>query len=298
MMKDTKDTKITFDEMIQALNRSGYLIEKRVANIFGEHEDYRVVSNPVIIDEQTDKSREIDLFAIKSEVIDGKSPKVAAGGYDVVSLDVGYEIICECENNKQPIIFIPSKFNFDAYIQCLKAGGSDLTNRCLEYSKNDYPLEVPSEYATQYCSFLKPKGNGKDWIAHHPNEQHDTFSKLVKAVKHKIKETNKDNKKNNFKFNRLHVYYCLVVLRGDMYIMKELEDSSIDLNPINNIKFMTPDMNRETGSYDGYFIDVIEENYLPEYIRKISKEGDFVMETIKKFKGDYLTSFAKKMYRH
>ena len=84
------DTKITLSEMIAALNRSGYLIEKRVTNMFEGHDDYRVVPNPVIIDDQTDKSREIDLFVIKSELIEVKIPKGILENHTVMDLDIGY----------------------------------------------------------------------------------------------------------------------------------------------------------------------------------------------------------------
>jgi hypothetical protein len=57
-----REFEITKEEMLEALNRSGYLMESEIASMLAEF-GFFIETNQVIEDKFTGKSREIDLLA-------------------------------------------------------------------------------------------------------------------------------------------------------------------------------------------------------------------------------------------
>ena len=88
-----KKDRIARQEMVDALRRSGYLLEQRVRSILGER-GYYVQTNSAYPDPETGKSREYDISAIGATRLYKKT------------LDFIFPVvICECENNDQPVAF-------------------------------------------------------------------------------------------------------------------------------------------------------------------------------------------------
>ncbi len=162
-------------EMIEAIKESGYLHEQRVAQIF-ESLGFSIVPNQIIVDPITNVRREIDLVAMKIDLLKDTNDFF------------GYEIICECENNKEPIVFFPRHLNKYTYLSELKSTGFELIWELFKSNCEGFPLESIS-YASQYCSFNyvnSKQENKKKWIANHSDVQHDTFTKLKKSVQHRM----------------------------------------------------------------------------------------------------------------
>jgi hypothetical protein len=93
------DEKIAPEEMIDALKRSGYLIESRLINILADH-DYYTYPNETYPDPTTGKSREIDLFASSYRTVENLYLQNAS-----LMIDVTHDLIIECANNPQPAVF-------------------------------------------------------------------------------------------------------------------------------------------------------------------------------------------------
>lgn len=151
---------ISLEEMKDAIQKSGYLIEQRVEIVLLNN-GYYVQANPAYKDLLTGKSREYDIYATK---------------YININKDnfISPVIICECVNNAQPVVFftkkalspsvnryniicsgIPVKFyDEDGYYYSL----ADFANI------EKYHHYCSEQISTQYCTFQQKKGSNY-WMA-------------------------------------------------------------------------------------------------------------------------------------
>jgi hypothetical protein len=204
---------ISNEQMAEAITKSGYLLEQRVEQILSKAGFY-VETNPVFPDPETGKSREFDISALGANRIYKK-------GYNFVFP----ALICECENNAQPVVFftkespisflhhyevkvsgIPVKFwQRDGYINL-----SDFTGM------GKYHHYCKGKIATQYCTFQLKKDKSS-WIALHDEAHHDTFNSVIKALDYDISK-NYESWKPPVRSERedvnIQIYYPLVILQG------------------------------------------------------------------------------------
>lgn len=274
---------ITLNEMLDAINESGYLIEQRVANYFID-KSYSVIPNQIIVDPTTNIRREIDFVAIKLN-------------YNSENKDhYGYEFICECENNHEPIVFFPVEFDKYRYVSELKNSGFSSMLNIFKKNSQKLPLTA-SHIASQYCSFkkIKPKDSKeKKWIALHQDKQHDTLTKLKKSVQHR-RDTFKIS---SFDFHRIQgrIHIPLLVLNDNIYIWKE-NDQQNPLSQINHLLFVIQDYNENNNVYENYYIDVVTEEYLPEYLINKELQWQFLDYLIKSNRERILVDQKNNMVR-
>jgi hypothetical protein len=261
--------RITRSEIKEAIHSSGYLIEQRVLGILSE--DYFVAPNYSFLDPISGKTREIDL----------KSDSTTMWAEDFPSGGIHCTILCECENNVQPVVFFPfnplSPSDASALIKCY---GIPMKI----YKENEYvdllsflPFHKFHHYcrgavATQYCSFTKPKG-GRKWIATHIEEQHDTLTKLVYATEYEINqfysEAWEPPKADEPEPILVVLVYPLLILGGEL-MEAHLGQRGLITNKVNHVQFLSKLY--IAGSEVDYKIDVIREDYLPEYMEMINHE--------------------------
>ena len=179
---------ITNDSIKHAIARSGYLIEQRVADILSRS-GYYVELNPSFPDPFTaGKTREIDIQADSTYM----SPSTIKG----FPKGIHWSIVCECENNLQPIVFFPyqtiePEIRSDL-IQCFGVpikiwSKTDYLDLRIFLPFCDFHHYCSGKIATQYCSFRLPKNrkaSSESWIAEHNEEQHDTLNSLISFVRH------------------------------------------------------------------------------------------------------------------
>lgn len=278
--KNSKDTNTPISEhdMLDAIKRSGYLIEQRVAKTLKK--DYKIVPNQVFIDPDSGKRREFDLLAIKSI-------------YETENHDsLGWELICECENNAQPVVFFKHEFDKNIYTNEIKYSGLfDFLRVRLNNSLQSYPFFM-GDFSSQYCTFqLTNKNNHKNWIATHAEDQHNTFEKLLKIVKNR----KKDSLKNSFKADPIwfKTHFLLLVLQGDIFIAEEANEE-MNLKQVDHVKYRIPDYNLQTGFFENYYVDVIRESFLPNYLQQIEREGMFILEVVRKNREELLNEVKKR----
>src|ERR1035437_8941268 len=96
--RNRPSTKISPEEMRDALGRSGYLVEARVSSVF-ERRGFMAESNASYPDPTTGTLRELDVFA-------NRPSHLAQDIVKTISL-------CECVNNLQPLVFIVREASFD-----------------------------------------------------------------------------------------------------------------------------------------------------------------------------------------
>lgn len=258
---------MTKKDMIDSINQSGYLIERRVFKSFLKHK-FKTIPNPIFFDNETNKRREIDLISTK------------IGKYYDENVRFVYEIICECENNHTPIVFFPHEFEKRSFIDNIKFSGFDVLG---DYLSINYDLENLKErsLATQYCGFRKKKKSSKSekdqWIANHMPEQHDTISKIKKAIQHRRERFESLKHPSSLIYFKVHL--GLIVMRDELYMWDEKEAEG-QIKPINRVTYVVQDFDDMESKHDRYYVDVIREDYIDDYLIQIEKEVDSYFETI------------------
>jgi hypothetical protein len=208
-----REAKITPDEAKEALQRSGYLIEARVAARL-ERSGYYVQANDAYIDPTTSKSRELDAFAIVGKKLSR-------------NLDFIFpSLIIECINNPQPLVLLTKDpiigflFHEDLKVAGLPAkilmpGKKKEWVALADYLHMEKYLHFcTGRIATQFCSFSLTRGN--KWIALHESPQFEAFHKLCDATDYHVRSqflryTPSADDSINIEF-----YYPLLILQGDL----------------------------------------------------------------------------------
>ena len=90
----TNDEVISLEEAVEALRRSGYLLEDRIDSLL-RSQKYFTVPNAAYPDPNTGKSRELD---IRAHSIAFRTDRQVYG--------VMHELLIECVNNPQPVILM------------------------------------------------------------------------------------------------------------------------------------------------------------------------------------------------
>src|SRR5712692_10210423 len=85
---------LTDADIITALQASGYLLEQDVATVLESH-DFLVQTSRAFLDPDEGKSREMDVWAYKQVFRD-----------EGQRLSVSLELICECKNKGNPLVFL------------------------------------------------------------------------------------------------------------------------------------------------------------------------------------------------
>jgi len=282
---------ISAKDMREAIQRSGYLLEQRIEPILAE-QGYYVQTNPVFPDPDTGKSREIDISALSARRIYKK-------GYDFIFP----VLLCECENNPQPVVFFtkesPLSFMFHEEIKVSgipvrfwqKGGYVSLSEFAGMEKFHHY---CKGSIATQYCTFHLPKRAKSSWIALHNEEQHDTFNSLLKVLDYEIAQhfdswyapERVDEEVN------VQVYYPLLILQGSLY-SATLKDNRLSLRGLKHVQFRKQLFLTRRNEVETYQIDVITEEYLPAYLRIVDSEVERVRKVFQRKKSDVLISIEK-----
>jgi len=203
-------SKLSEDDLIGAIKRSGYLLESEIANKLAKA-DFFVESNQVIEDPITGKSRELDLMA---EYFDRSNNK---GSEHRACTKIKF--VFEIKNNIYPLVLM-TKFEFSPNIEIWESikeiqtapKGIIWSSTDSFYEKllvNDEPI------FTQYCSFNTKKGNKREIIATHPEQVYTGLSKITQFCEEAV-ESWEDVKEDN-KYYRKFLYLPVLLINDDLY---------------------------------------------------------------------------------
>lgn len=207
------------EEIIDALRKSGYLMEQEVASQL-EALDFYVFPNQAYEDFEEGKSREIDVVARK-RVAHSEESKLSAF----------IEILAECKNSTNPFVFVgrpknqvdnsrvPQElvFPLESYEAQEESG---TVGRRTHYKSPFFHLgfnELHHDYAkdmkaVQFCRIYR---KGKNWQANHGGLYDSIFYPMAKAVT--------SSKQTQLSFNRSPDWRCfwfifpMVIVSGDIY---------------------------------------------------------------------------------
>lgn len=280
--------KVDIEEMKDALQRSGYLIESRVEALLREKKFY-VSANSTYPDPITGKTREFDIFASKTK---------SAGPREYE--EVTSHLIFECVNNPQPLVFFKKKPNLVyPFIYDNKLSGlpikiyrdkeKDWMPIRLYINMLEYHHYYKGDISTQYCSFAYKK-DFKKWIACHEEEHFDVLRKLPIITEYYIE---KDYKDWNIKPECpviIHLYYPVVIVQGNLMYAEEI-DGRLKIEETNSVTYcMSTIINNEENMYT---IDVINEKHLESFLNTIEQELEETATRLNTVNDSLLVSIMK-----
>jgi len=215
--------KVTEVEMIEALKRSGYLLESEISSILA-NSGFFVESNQVIQDPVTGKSREIDLLAEYYEY-----RKTASD----LKCSSSIKFVFEMKNNLFPIALLtrfensPNTEAWTGLKESLNLPEGVMYDSHLSFYEN-LIVEANGPIFTQYCSFHKKKSTD-DLMALHPDNIHTGLMKIVQYCEEQMEiyDTSRiydpeDGGKVGDYF-RHHLYLPILLISDDLYEFHEGE---------------------------------------------------------------------------
>lgn len=259
----------TRKQLREALLRSGYLVESRLATVLRDR-GYYVEPNPPVPDPVTAKSRELDIFAMSA---------VNAGPDDSdFLLPV---ILVEAENNPVPVLFITAEHQvrFRHYedlkmsgipVRVYKEDGSwDSLHDFVGVSKFHHYSE--GRVATQFCTFKEKDKKAGEWMALHEERHHDSFVKLSAAVDHQIESHCQAYRAGGREPVNVQIYYPVLVLQGELLEGQALARSA-RIAQVEHISYRRTVV--VSGKERAYQVDVVTERYFPKLLDRIEQETE------------------------
>jgi hypothetical protein len=228
---------------------------------------------PIYKDPDTGKSCEIDISALSASLI-----------YENETSCIFPILLCECENNPQPVVFLAGGTFLPFFGKDdVKLSGIPIkfwNSKVDEYMSLADALDLESfhhfcggDVATQYCTFQMKKDKS-DWMALHNDEQHETFNKLIKAVNYEITKhydswwlpARAEEEQVN-----VQIYYPLLILQGALFSAR-LNNNRLILKESNHLRFRKQFIRPDKNEAETYQLDVIVERHLPDYLKIIETE--------------------------
>lgn len=233
-------SKPTESEIIESLQRSGYLLESEVSKYMASR-GFFVETNQVIKDPITGKSREIDLTA-EHYIYDSERSEYK------VATKIRY--VFEIKNNTLPVVLLTdyhsSPYNdlFDS-LKVIQTGKTPWDG--LELTFFDY--FVPSskddgKMFTQYCSFQRKKDKEEELMATHPEEIYSGLLKITQFCEEEIEPWNEESEEpsdpDGYKnrYDRYFVYLPVVLIKDDLFELDIDEQNTPTLKAVPYSRFV------------------------------------------------------------
>lgn len=265
-----KDFKITKNEMLDALNRSGYLLESEISRTLAKA-GFFIESNQVIEDPITGKSREIDLLAeyykYKKEQTDLKTCSKV-------------KFVFEIKNNIFPIVLL-TRFEFSPNIEDwigLKEALTIPENLEYEWYESFYEEIIRNRrdsIYTQYCSFHKKKAND-ELMALHPDNIHEGLSKItfhceemVKLYDKELLYEDSEDSSTKDEYFRHFLFMPILLINEELY---ELRDEKL-IKVESSILVYNYHFNKEPKMA---YVFVITKKGVPGFMKKMLELDDMV----------------------
>lgn len=256
------------DELKEALIRSGYLLESRLAKVLNEY-GYFVESNPIFEDPLSGKSREIDILT-------RRGPQNENFKYISSKVSIENILVIEAKNSPVPVCFFEKSWISDGdtffYDTFLIETNYQANNKLFldEYSKiQERYLKLP--YCSQYCSFTQKKGKKKEWMAYHPDNLYSSISSMLNFSQKTYESWKNHFSKETYNFQRFWMIRPVLVINGDILIVNE-DGNNIILKEVNHLVLLASTIS--AGQNISSSIDVMTEKYFSTFIQNVMKDEE------------------------
>lgn len=254
------------DELLDAIQSSGYLMEQEVATVL-ESLGFLVQPNWAFEDIDQGKSREIDAHAFRQVL------------YKPGSLSVSVILLCECKNNTAPFVFIgrnkgvidrfyePMEYSFPKQSHTVTTQEAGLTTerrvpafRHLGFDKHHYYFQQETK-AVQFCKIVR---RGKSWVAQHGGLYDSVFYPLAKAL------VSLRNEYSQYAAT-VGLFFPMVVLNGDMYYIDSMAKDA-ELVETSHVTFVRELRAEKTKGH--FMVDFVRTNTIGDFF--LSKVTPFI----------------------
>jgi hypothetical protein len=290
-------------QILEVLERSGYLMEHRICPLIWSH-GYIVTPNHEYEDQDTGKSREIDVHAITVDPIGFRK------SFDDLFSTI---LLISCKNNHLPIV----AFMHNNYMKGISIGNP--------VPKAGYPLEIekpnsiiedieeflklenvhhyyrPRYIASQYCRITGQKqGKTTHYIADHGDLYNDLDS-LVKAVESEVADYKKLPEKQAEELEPVAkesainfvLIYPVMIFSGEMYECHTTK-SGPKLRPVNHLVFMRRVQSRTIKGE--FFVDFVREAYLNRYLNTLDRERKEIAQRLRRKRKTLREEVARQLH--
>jgi hypothetical protein len=283
MTGDNPHRKFTKEEMLDALERSGYPMEQRVESLLIS-QGFEVEPNHRYRDPESGSAREIDI----------RAHGLVLAGEETEQLFAASIVFVECENNSQPVVVFTKPERVDqANIASVKQSGvlSNFWshNTCeptavrIDMASFHHVCRTPT--ATQYCTFHKPKSGGPV-LATHDDRHHGTLDSLTKAIECEMERDLvgwdvQDLGEGGY----INTYSGVVVLQGEL--LAAFRDSTgLCMREISHAILAVRRPGAWPGPSDTHLVDIIREDYAESYFSDLRSESQRLASELRRRKDD------------
>lgn len=215
------------DEMLEALQRSGYLLESEISKFLSQA-SFFVESNQVILDPITGKNREIDLIA---EYYDWDKPI----GKSKCCAKIRF--IFEIKNNNTPFVLLTEYQHSPTLEDWVGLKETITIPEGLQYDswKSYYSELIDSEHFsifTQYCSFQRKKEKSKELMAIHPDNVASGLDKIAQYCEVKLEE--RETIENTDGYFRHFINIPILLIADDLFELKLMENNKPNLTKVDS----------------------------------------------------------------
>jgi hypothetical protein len=278
---------ISPDEAVEALSRSGYLLENRIArklNGFATH----LLINVLFSDPDTNQPRELDAYCFRTEASDTQE-----------YLSASAHLLIECINNPQPIAFFSSTQTLNLY-PILAARPAWLGTHPIEESIGidsfHHSFKVP--VSTNYCTFVPKKSSG-EWMVTHADDQHGDFttlSTLAQLTREKQLKVLEDlsRPQDAMEFCGIELIYPILVVEGTLFQVDQDPKGTVRLDPIEHVRYCKSQIWRGTRRYCP--IDVVTEQYFSKLLNLIEEDCRQTLRRLEKRSDEVLEAARNEEY--
>lgn len=217
----------TDQDYMEAIKRSGYLLESQISEMLSKAEFF-VEANQVINDQITGKSREIDLIA-EHDPFSHYQPDTMKRRIRVTAV---IRFVIEVKNNPFPMVLMTAlRWNPNIILEeWIREVITEVENTRHDLEEGFFGKLLGASQKgiyTQYCTFKKKKEGGHaELMAWHPDEFHEGLVKITQYCDEQVEPWEGQVKD---RFFRDFLFLPVLVLGGDLY------ELSIDKR--NNPKF-------------------------------------------------------------
>ena len=244
------------------MEKSGFLFEQEVATAI-EANGFHVETSWAYLDADQEKSREIDIRAIKNVLNDEQR-----------GLQVFVELLVECKDTDAPLVFLerlknkrelevpqPGEYVFPrrAYRQPIDAKSYREVPAFLhlELAGAHYYFRDPRK-ATQFSKIVR---KGSEWVANHDGIYDSLFLPLAKALEARKKAVQTHSQQG--KGRTVWLFFPVVVLRDHLMTL-DASDPKRELKRQGRVTFVR---NLDSGTLKGdYLLDFVTYGHLQAYI--------------------------------
>jgi hypothetical protein len=258
---------ISTEEAVDALARSGYLLENRIARTLDRFATH-LSMNIVFSDPEDGRPRELDAYCFRGESSDIHD-----------FFETSAHLLIECVNNPQPIAFFCGTRNLSLY-PVLAARPAWLGPHPIEESIaiEKFHHCFKASVATNYCTFVSKKSG--EWMVTHADDQHNEFStlsSLAQLTREKQLEVLEEYSRpeDATQYCGIELIYPILIVEGALFEVEQDVKGAVKLERIEHIRYCKSQIWRGVRRYCP--IDVVTERFFPKLLGHIENDSKQIL---------------------